>query len=385
MPTTNWILEAALDRYLEATDPPVPAVARDFELTCPFCQRSFVSADAHAVSESLARHIARNHPLLRPVLVIAGKMLGPNSVVTRMAEPSDVVIENATAIELAIDGGSWTDVSTEETARIIAERPRRMLNVRLINSRVQDGTAASVDYRIKIDVANETELAAVDEAFLRHLARDDTGREDIMRFSNETDGLANFYRDGLASYVLGVFAKDDTTVSEDPHVLERALAAFGRAAFHLHDFTDRRIAAAVAACACLNLNDLSHAGVSTGVTSVDAASKFLRALSLTTTPPTWPTQPAGLASDIRCPVDEATFAFLELLFWLSEAEPNGWVGHELERIEHGSLTAPDRAKFAVVLGEWADRRGLGDITGRCAPILYNDPIFETAVNRWGTP
>lgn len=384
MPTTNWILEAALDRYLEATDVPANVVARDLELTCPFCDRFFASADAQTVSQTLARHIARDHPLLRPVLVVAGRMLGPSSVITRMPQADDIVIENATGIQLAIDGGSWRDASPEQTAHIIAEHPRRMLNVRLSNARVQDSTAASVDYRIKIDVADESELDAVDEVFLRHLARDDAGREDVMRFSNETDGLANLYRDGLASYVLGVFAKDDTTVSEDPHVLERALAAFGRAAFHLRDFADRRVAAAVAACACLNLNDLSRVGVPTGVASVDLASSFLHALSATSTPPTWPSEPAGTPSDIRCPIDESTFAFLELLFRLSEAEPNGWVAKELERIEHGSLTAPDRAKFAVVLGEWAYRRGLGDITGRCATILYNDAIFETAVERWGT-
>src|SRR3954453_4343880 len=106
MPTTNRIWEAASDAYYEATDPP-PAAKRRTELACPFCDRVFVSEDAQEASRDLASHIARNHPLLSPVLVVAGRMLGPNSVITRMPTPSDVVVENATSIEVAIDGGPF--------------------------------------------------------------------------------------------------------------------------------------------------------------------------------------------------------------------------------------------------------------------------------------
>jgi len=379
MPTTSWILEAASDRYLEATDP-LPTRSRRTELTCPFCDRVFVAEDAQEASHDLARHVARNHPLLRPVLVVAGRMLGPNTVMARMPRASDIVIENATTIEVAIDGGPAREASRDEVARRIAESPRRLLNLRLVNARMEDSTTAAVDYRIKIDVADESELAAVDDAFLRHLAREDVGREDVMRFSNETDGVANFYRDGLASYLLGVLAKDST--SDDPETLERALAAFGRATFHLNDFGDRAVASAVAACARLNLNDLSHPHPSTGVASVDLATDFLSALSSTAPPPSWPPRPTPASADIRCPVDESTFTFLELLFSLGEAVPNGWLRKELERIEHGTLTSPDRSKFAVVVGEWAARRKLAEVAERCAAILYNDPIFETAVDRW---
>ena len=48
MPTTTWILEAAEDRYLEATVP-MPVVVHEVELACPFCERSFISADAQAL------------------------------------------------------------------------------------------------------------------------------------------------------------------------------------------------------------------------------------------------------------------------------------------------------------------------------------------------
>ena len=72
MPTTNWILEAAEDRYLEALDP-IPEVVREIELQCPFCERTFISEEPMVVSGQLARHIAREHPLQRPVLVVGGQ------------------------------------------------------------------------------------------------------------------------------------------------------------------------------------------------------------------------------------------------------------------------------------------------------------------------
>jgi hypothetical protein len=46
------------------------------------------------------------------------------------------------------------------------------------------------------------------------------------------------------------------------------------------------------------------------------------------------------------------------------------------------LTHYDRAKLAVVVGEWAHRNGQSEIADRCATILYNDPVFESAVQRW---
>lgn len=383
MPTTTWILEAAEDRYLEATAP-MPVVVHEVELTCPFCERSFPAADAQVAADSLARHIAREHPLLRPVLIVGGKMLGPNSVITRRPSEADVVIENATLIEIGVDGDSERPVSVREAAQIIGARPRQMLNVRLANERVEDRTAAAVEYRIRLDVADEAELDRVDELFLQHLARDDARREDVTRFSDETDGLANFYRDGLASYVLGVFAKDQPATADDPQSLERALAAFGRAAFHLADFRDRRVAAAVAACASLNLNDIGSASIPTGLPGVDAALGFLRHLRGSDVSPQWPKRPLGQPSALRCPVDDATFAFLDLVFALGEPEGTPSASAALERIEHGTLTAPDRTKFAVVLGEWASRTGRGEMVRRCASILYNDPIFEGAVSRWKT-
>lgn len=387
MPTTNWILEAAEDRYLEATDRPMHAGAplvRQVTLPCPFCDRRFVSEDASEAGLSVARHVAREHPLLRPVLIIGDRILATTAVITRRPSQTDVVIENATTIKVAVDGGPDHSVSAEEAARIVGARPKQMLHLHLANERAQDATATAIEYRIRVDVADESELDRVDEAFIQHLARDDVDRDDVVRFSNETDGVANHYRDGLASYVLGVLAKDDTSVSDDPGILERALALFGRAATHLADAGDRRVPAAVAACACLNLNDFSHVVAQTGVPSVDAASVFLRGLAMGWSDLEWPTRPAGQASDVGCPVDETTFAFLELLFSLAEPAATERAADALERVEHGTLTSPDRSKFAAVLGEWANARGLDDTARRCATILLNDPIFEGAATRWKT-
>ncbi len=79
-----------------------------------------------------------------------------------------------------------------------------MLSLRRVNGRNEDNAAAAVDFRIKIDVPEPRELDIVGEAFLRHLAREDATHDDVMRFSDETDGMANFYRDGLVSYLVAV-------------------------------------------------------------------------------------------------------------------------------------------------------------------------------------
>jgi hypothetical protein len=381
MPTLNWLLESAEDRYLEATDKPA-APARDVQLECPFCSRIFVGRIRDELAKDVARHIGRDHPLRRPVLVVDGRLLGPNSTITRLPRPDDIAIENTESLKAAVDGAAPRSVSADELRAILSNAPKRMLNVRLINGRAEDNAAAAVDYRIKIDVPDPWELDDVDEAFLKHLAREDATRDDVMRFSDDTDGLANLYRDGLVSYVVGIFAKDDKSHVDDPKKLERALDNFGRAAQHLDSFADRRVAAAVAACARLNLNELNPLNAATGVTAVDLVSLFLRDLATAEDQPIWPTRPKTRASDIRCPVDEATYSLLELTFVLAEQEAAGTLDNELDRIEFGNLTSPDRAKFAVVVGEWAARHGRADAVRRCATVLYNDPVFDATVERW---
>lgn len=381
MPTLNWLLEAAEDRYLEATDRPA-APARDVQLECPFCSRVFVGSARDDLAKDVARHIGRDHPLRRPILVVDGRILGPNSTITRLPRPDDIAIENTESLEVAVDGAPARSVTSDELREILSESSKRMLRLRLVNGRNEDNAAAAVDFRIKIDVPEPRELGIVDEAFLRHLAREDATRDDVMRFSDETDGMANFYRDGLVSYVVGVFAKDDSDQVNDPKKLERALDNFGRSAQHLDAFAPRRVAAAVAACARLNLNELNPLNAATGVTAVDLVSLFLRDLASGEEQPPWPPRPQTRDSDIRCPVDEATFSLLELTFALGEQASDGALGEVLDRIEYGNLTSPDRAKFAVVVGEWAQRHAQTDAVRRCATVLYNDPVFEAAVERW---
>lgn len=381
MPTLNWLLESAEDRFLEATDRPA-APARDVQLECPFCSRVFLGRVRDELAKDVARHIGREHPLRRPVLVVDGRLLGPNSTITRLPTPDDIAIENTESLEAAIDGGASQAVSAEQLRDILSGAPRRMLNVRLVNGRAEDNAAAAVDYRIKIDVPDEQELVAVDEAFLKHLAREDATRDDVMRFSDDTDGLANFYRDGLVSYVVGIFAKDDKAHVDDPKKLERALDSFGRAAQHLDPFADRRVAAAVAACARLNLNELNPLNAATGVTAVDLVSLFLRDVATAQEQPPWPARPLAQTSDVRCPVDEATYSLLDLAFRLGEQGNDLRLDDELDRIEVGNLTSPDRAKFAVIVGEWAARHDQADAVHRCATVLYNDPVFDAAVERW---
>lgn len=184
MPTLNWLLEAAEDRYLEATDKPATP-ARDVQLECPFCSRFFVGRARDDLAKDVARHIGRDHPLRRPVLVVDGRLLGPNSTITRLPRPSDIAIENTESLKASIDGAVPRSITSDELRAILSDAPKRMLNVRLVNGRSEDNAAAAVDFRIKIDVPDLQELAIVDDAFLKHLAREDATRDDVMRFSGD--------------------------------------------------------------------------------------------------------------------------------------------------------------------------------------------------------
>jgi hypothetical protein len=317
------------------------------------------------------------------VLLVADRILGPNSVITRLPKPEDISIANTTGIQAEVDGEPARTVSADEVRRLLSERSPRFLRLRLVNSRDEDTAAAAVDFRVTIDIADPTALEVVDKAFRRHLARESLSRDDVRGFSDETDGLANQYRNGLASYFFGVFAKDGTPPRDDVERLQHALDRFGAAAHYLEPYGDRQIGSAVAACARFNLNDFKAVTVPTGVTEVDLVTRFLIDLSMGSGTAAFPTRPTARPSDARCHVDAATYSLLELVFQLADASLAP-LDFQVDRIEHENLTDYDRAKLAVVVGEWAHRDSQTQLAERCATILYNDPVFERAVQRWRT-
>jgi hypothetical protein len=318
------------------------------------------------------------------VLVVNDRILGPNSVISRLLKPEDISITNTTAIQAEVDGEAARRVTADEVRRLLSERSRRFLRLWLVNSRDEDNAAAAVDFRITIDIADPAALLVVDDAFRRHLARESVSRDDVRGFSDETDGLANQYRNGLASYFFGVFAKDGPAGPHDGQRLQNALDRFGAAAHYLEPYGDRRIGSAVAACARFNLNDFKSITVPTGVTEVDLVTRFLIDLSLGSGTTAFPERPTARPSDTRFHVDAATYSLLELVFQLAEASNRAPLDYHVDRIEHENLTDYDRAKLAVVVGERAYRDGQTQMGERCATTLYNDPVFGKAAERWRT-
>jgi hypothetical protein len=315
--------------------------------------------------------------------VIKDRIVGPELTVTRQLTRQDIVVENASELFISIDDNPERRASVSQLMDLMTKPRRLLLRIRLINNRTQDAASVSSEIQIKIDIATEKELKRVDRSFQRFLTHDDANAEDIRRFSDDTDGVANEYRDGLVSYFLAVFQKDLSGVTRDPEALERALDMMARSAYLLDPYRDRRVGAAIANCANLNLNDFTKGRRSTGVAAVDLALTFFGDLISKDHEPAFPSRPADTQSRVRCRIDSQTYSLIETMFWLGQSTPGIDLTGELERLEEGSLTPPDRAKRAALVGEWARRSGAHEAVRRCALILHNDSVFEPVTERWG--
>jgi hypothetical protein len=142
MPTLTWIQERGEERYEHPLN-----IRLTSPIRCPFCGRLFETPDAHQTSRLVVRHIGRDHPLQRPVLLVGDRILGPNSTITRFPKPEDISIENTKAIHAEVDGEPERAVTANDVRRLLTERSRRFLRLRLINGRDEDSAAATVDFR----------------------------------------------------------------------------------------------------------------------------------------------------------------------------------------------------------------------------------------------
>jgi hypothetical protein len=301
-----------------------------------------------------------------------------------MPHLDSLLVQNATAAFVIVDGVDLGTQPIEHLPALICEAPRRVLAFRLVNERAEDAAARVVDYRIYVDIAQDPELVKIEDAFLLHLARGEPSRGAVVAFADATSGLAGRYRDGLTSYVFGLLTKDEASETEYPgDALDNACGLLGRSSTLLADYADRPVAAAVSLCARFNLNDFAPAQVETGLPAVEAWAAFFREVGSAARATPWPTSVPPVETDVRCPIDTATHQLIDLsAAWSMPGGPIELVTASRQRLTHEVMTTPDRVKLAVVLGELVSRAGLDSDISEATTLLRNNSDYAELVATW---
>ncbi|WP_392432201.1 hypothetical protein ACF3VQ_16560 [Yersinia sp. HM-2024] len=195
MPTVGWIQETAIDLYHErGFSEKEKTITTKF--SCLECQMEFSSLSA------LNQH-ERIHPIANPTLIIAGReVMGDNLKLTHSVCSEDIVLNFVDEVELNGVVLGYPD----ELLHKLSEEKKGFFDIKLLRKGIHPK-------KVKIDmlVASTSQLAHVDQSFLRLFGRDDFDGDTIDRFISETAHCdeANWYRDGLVRYLHGVMAKDN--------------------------------------------------------------------------------------------------------------------------------------------------------------------------------
>lgn len=378
MPTYGWIEDSDRDRRDRSRPTP------QFRRTCPLCGAGFTSPRSSEAADWLSRHLATQHPLSAPVLMIRERPAEAVGTVRTRIRPGEVLIQNCSEIEATVDGEHRGILGEGAAVYLLSEvRARGLVRLRMRNERRHDRAVADADFTIRFDIPASDDLETIEKAFKRRLAHDQPSPDDVRRFGDDTEGLDRDYRDGLAAYVLAVIAKDGRSGLETKTAMERAQHQMGRASTLLGEFAGREVADTIAACANFNLNVLTSDPGRCDVEAIQLATRFLQELVASDARPEFPAHPQDVAGGLRCPVDGATARVLECLFRIV-GDPGSDASELLEFADGGVATAADHAKVAAIVGELAHRRRETETLRRCTEVLANDPVFIPLARRWSS-
>lgn len=161
---------------------------------CPTCGRTFATLD------EVMRHRFESHPLKRPVLFLRGSEASSTRVVISSSLAAAEVHCSST-ISATLNG---KPVELAELPASLAGYRSGLKEIVLCN-----GDNAS-RYELLFDIADEKQITAVDEAFMRLVRPDELSVERVellVREAREFETVGR-YVEGLAQYLYGVMAKD---------------------------------------------------------------------------------------------------------------------------------------------------------------------------------
>lgn len=223
------------------TQPPPPPV-----FPCPHCGKKLPSLDA------LTSHLFDGHPFQRPLLLFRGRECGrARMTVTSATESHDwVPVDCATA---QLNGDSIEPAALGEALAAL----RQTVAV------VELGGAASVEpVEIEFAIADPSDLDQVDDRLVELIRGQQLTMASIQSFVGATEGArsGSRYRDGVAVYLYGVLAREESPDSG----LERHQyrSRFDEASQLLHTF-DRPVADAICGLVAFHFNQFDQASTRT--------------------------------------------------------------------------------------------------------------------------
>lgn len=373
MPTVGWIQETAIDRYWERGGlgdqyPPTPKTHY-----CPYCTRQFESTG------ELATHISVDHPIERPLIFIHNRAAYSEQTIRSPISKDDIDVTHVSRIRVSKDGGEPREWSADELRMHLSGNENGHYSLTLSNSDPNNERTVEANYIVRIKIADQAELDAIDEHFIRALAIDDVRMSDVRRFSDACGKYsgADEYASALAVYVTGVLIKDQDEntgvsrpLSDYKDKMQQALEA-------LHDF-DRPIPRAICASIKFNLNDFRNPPSPSGAELLDAANEFFTGVARGVTAPL--VSRDDMADGNRelpaCPIDRDSYDLLGVFRKLRAGSANRPLIAELSASAVSrTLSDYDISKLRV-LTVLAAVQSTDSLTG--APILEdlaNDPVF----------
>lgn len=271
MPTYGWVREDGLEAFYEGTErisdpgpPPAPA------FHCPFC------ADIFADRHDLQAHVSAKHKVERPVLLIRGQEPPRRTTVRTQLARSDICVENATRVIVALNGGSPETIAPNTLSFNLASLSDAELVIALENNATKKSTPVVSKYHLSIRASTAPQLKSVEQAFREIIIQGEMTRASIGSFLADprTKGVAEEYSNALAEYSLGVLLKEQPETELLTTPFARYREAYGSSLQKLADY-DRPMANLIANLIRFAMNDFSGWSIRTGYWELDLANSIL--------------------------------------------------------------------------------------------------------------
>jgi hypothetical protein len=372
MPTLNWILETAEERFYERGGDEIERSPS--RLPCPMCDIEFADPVA------LSWHVSDAHPLERPLLLVDGNPAPSSAVYSRPLDPTAILCANTTSIRVTCNGQALADPRPSDLAARLASERQAVFQIELENSRAEDDAKIKASYAISTSVPDPQELEAVDRLFADHLVVENPTLSEIRTFADAAArySSADRYSDGLAAYVLGVLVKEGDAGGGATLPFDAFQAKMQRALAELAPHRDRPIAQAVCATVQLNVNDVREPIPLAGDPALVGTLTWLQRLANGDLATPDPSLLDGNSLIPVCPIDRDTHLVLRAYedLRVRGVAPNSTTVREYAaRAEDSTLSAFDRTKLHAMLA--AHLLVAGDDSGADPHLnaLIHDPVF----------
>jgi len=311
MPTHGWVREDALESFLEGTERvPERVAAPPPVFVCPFCSKALITP------RHLQDHIASDHRIERPILLVDRMEPVEDQVIRVRHRPVDFVVTNVTDVALTVDGEERSVDSFDEARRELAELRQGNVALNLANGSERKAAPVISSYKLSFRIVTDKALQLVERAFVETMLDRDLSMPLVSIFLGDPRccGQARDYAEAMAQYVVGVLVMErpNGQMITSPFSRYRELFGSSLEAFAPQPRPYARLLSALIRFALNNINTLNP---NTGFWELDLATAMLRGPEFK-----W-IAPPERTSDPRvkaCPIDHGTGRILDFAVRLSE-------------------------------------------------------------------